>query len=48
MASQITSQRFMKSDLCKNEIQETHSFDSMKSMKNNRTPGLTKEFYENF
>ena len=37
-----------QSDLCKNEIRKT---DSMKSMKNNKTPGndgLTKEFYETF
>ena len=42
-----------QSDLCENEIRETDLFDSMKSMKNNKTPGndddgLTKEFYETF
>ena len=37
-----------QSDLCENEIRKT---DSMKSMKNDKTPGndgLTKEFYETF
>ena len=40
-----------QSNLCGNEIRETDLFDSMKSMKNNETPGndgLTKEFYETF
>ena len=35
--------------ICENKISETDLFDSMKSMKNNKTPGndgLTKEFYE--
>ena len=39
------------SDLCQNEIRETDLFDSVKSMKNNKTPGndeLAKEFYETF
>ena len=38
-------------DLCENKISETHLFDSMKSMKNNKTLGtdeLTKEFYKTF
>ena len=38
-------------DLCENKISETDLFDSMQSMKNNKTPGndgLTKEFYETF
>ena len=37
--------------MCKNEIRETDLFDSIKSMKTNRTPGndgLTKLFYKNF
>ena len=36
-------------DLCENKISETDLFDSMKSMKNNKTLGtdeLTKEFYK--
>ena len=35
--------------ICENKISETDLFDSMKSIKNNKTPGndgLTKEFYE--
>ena len=38
-------------DLCENKIGETDIFDSMKSIKNNKTPGnegLTKEFYKTF
>ena len=38
-------------DLRENKISETDLFDSMKGMKNNKTPrndGLTKEFYETF
>ena len=38
-------------DLCENKISETDLFNSMKSVKNNKTPcntGLTKEFYETF
>ena len=38
-------------DLCKNKISETDPFDSMKSMKNNKSPGhdgLTKELYGTF
>ena len=37
--------------LCENEIRENDFFSSMKSMKNNKTPGnagLTTEFYETF
>ena len=37
--------------LCENKIRETELFNSMKSMKNNKTPGndgLTKEFYKAF
>ena len=44
----LTNERY---DLCENKISETDLFDSMKSMKNNKTPrndGLTKEFYEAF
>ena len=55
-------QRFLKSvttktltneqyDLCENKISKTELFHSMKSMKNNKTPGndgLTKEFFETF
>ena len=40
-----------QSDLCRKEIPETDSFNSMKNMKNNNTTGnarLTKEFYETF
>ena len=36
-------------DLCENKMSETDLFDSMKSMKNSKTPGndgLTKEVYE--
>ena len=58
----VEKQRFLNSlgtktlineqyDLCENKISETDLFDSMKSMKNNKTPGndgLTKEFYETF
>ena len=38
-------------DLRENKISETDLFESMKGMKNNKTPGndgLTKEFYEAF
>ena len=38
-------------DLCENKTSEINLFDSMKSMKNNKTAGndgLTKEFYETF
>ena len=58
----VEKQRFLNSlstktltneqyDLCENKISETDLFDSMKSMKNNKTPGnggLTKGFYETF
>ena len=58
----VEKQRFLNSrstktlsneqhDLCENKISETDLFYSMKSMKNNKTPGndgLTKEFYETF
>ena len=40
-----------QADLWENEIRETDLFDSMKNMKNNKTPDhdrLTKEFYETF
>ena len=40
-----------QSDVCENEIPETDLLDSIKSMKNNKTPGLeglTKESYEIF
>ena len=40
-----------QSDLCRKEIPETDSFNSMKNMRNNNTTGndrLTKEFYETF
>ena len=53
----VEKQRFLNSlstktltneqyDLCKNKINETDLLDSMKSMKNSKTPG--KEFYETF
>ena len=38
-------------DLCENEIRETDLFESMKSMKNNKTPGnygLSKKLYKIF
>ena len=41
----------MKMKTNENKISETDLFDSMKSMKNKKTPcndGLTKEFYETF
>ena len=58
----VEKQRFLNSlstetlineqyDLYENKISEIVLFDSMKSMKNNKTPsneGLTKEFYETF
>ena len=58
----VKKQRFLNSlstktltneqyDLYENKISETDIFDSMKSMKNNKThsnDGLTKKFYETF
>ena len=38
-------------DLCENEIRETDLFESMKSMKNNKTPGnygLSEKLYKIF
>ena len=58
----VEKQRFLNSlstktltnqehNLCKNRINETDLFESMKSMKNNKNPsndGLTKGFYKTF
>ena len=58
----VEKQRFLNSlsiktltneqyDLCENKISETDLFNSMESMKNNKTPsndGLAKQFYETF
>ena len=58
----VEKQRFLNSlsiktltneqyDLCENKISETDLFDSMKNMKNNKTPGnngLTKQFYKTY
>ena len=62
LKTNVEKQRFLNSlstetltneqyDLYENKISEIVLFDSMKSMKNNKTPsneGLTKEFYETF